>query len=433
MRSIAKPRVHWVSPIPDAQTDIAHYTNRILSAISDKTDLTLWTDSNKWDRSLEKFCTVRQLDPDTVTPNDFNQVNESGNPDAIFIQIGNSWVFHSGLLRLARRIPSIIVLHDLAIQELCFDAIYNRRFSAEAYMQDIIRWQGEAGLSTAQDVFDGKIKPIDMASKYPGFEITLDRAASVLVHTPAAYSAVSQIGIVPTYHLDLPFRSSTKVVSAKRARSGPLRFVQFGYIGPNRRLEQVLETLGALRHNIDFQFDIMGNVWDPEYVQSRIDSLGLSTRVTIHGFVSEALLDSYLAEAHLVFNLRFPTMGEASGSQLRIWNASAASVVTDLGWYGALPEGGVFKISLEHERADLHKLVQKLHVDREICESIGRAGRLRLESHHSPELYASGIAEIATQFADDASGSVLARSARRALSAGAGSSSIYSRALAKRL
>ncbi|MGJ8605973.1 MAG: glycosyltransferase family protein [Marivita sp.] len=432
MTQASKPKVHWVSPVPDAQTDIAHYTRRILPELAEACDLTLWTDARDWDRSLEAICPVRHLDPDRVLPGDFAKAGQGGGADAVFVHIGNSWVFHSGFLRLVRRIPSIIVLHDLAIQELCFDAMYNRRFPRDLYEADITRWHGQSGLSAARRVFDGQMKPIELSKTYPGFELTLDRAVSVLAHTPAAFEATKATGIAPAYHLDLPFRPSDQTVPATRAGTGPLRFVQFGYIGPNRRLEQVLEALSPLRHDIDFRFDIMGNVWDPTYLAGRLDELGLTDRVRIHGFVPEPELDARLAEAHLVFNLRYPTMGEASGSQLRIWNASAAAVVTDLGWYGSLPEGTVFKIPLDLEADALQDLVRRLHADRGTGQTIGAAGRARLETHHTPALYAQGIAYVADRFAEDAAQALRARRARDLLVRGAGTNPLYQDALQRR-
>jgi len=433
MTQTSKPKVHWVSPLPEAETDIAHYTARILPELAAACDLTLWTDARDWDRSLEAHCPVRYLDPDRVLPHDFARAGRGSGPDAVFVHIGNSWVFHSGLLRLVRRIPSIVVLHDLAIQELCFDAMHNHCFPRDIYETDITRWHGTAGLSAAREVFDGRVKPIELAKTYPGFELTLDRAVSVLAHTPAAFEAVRATGIAPAYHLDLPFLPSAQAGPAARAETGPLRFVQFGYIGPNRRLEQVLEALSSLRHEIDFRFDIIGKVWDPRHVQARLDELGLSGCVHIHGFVPEAELDARLAEAHLVFNLRYPTMGEASGSQLRIWNASAAAVVTDLGWYGSLPEDTAFKIPLEREQEALQDLIRRLHTDRTTGQAIGAAGRARLESHHTPVRYAQAIAHVARRFAEDAIHSMHARCARDVLAQGTGSSQLYVHALAKRL
>ena len=59
--------------------------------------------------------------------------------------------------------------------------------------------------------------------------------------------------------------------------------------------------------------------------------------MTLHGFVPESELDAALASAHLALNLRYPTKGEASGSQLRIWSHGLPSLVTRIGWYTELP------------------------------------------------------------------------------------------------
>ena len=60
----------------------------------------------------------------------------------------------------------------------------------------------------------------------------------------------------------------------------------------------------------------------------RVELLGLRERVTFHGYVSEAELEAALDDADLAVNLRYPTMGEASGSQLRIWDHALPSLVT---------------------------------------------------------------------------------------------------------
>jgi len=128
--------------------------------------------------------------------------------------------------------------------------------------------------------------------------------------------------------------------------------------------------------------------------------------VRLHGFVDEAELDARLAEAHLVFNLRHPTMGEASGSQMRIWNAAAPSVVTDLGWYADLPNETVFKIDPDNEGPALQRLIRQLAEDPSEGRAKGLAGRARLENHHAPARYAQGVAEVAARFGADAAGAM---------------------------
>ena len=428
-----RPRVHWVSPIPHAETDIGHYTARILPELAEHCDLVLWTDALTWDRSLERYCTIRQLDPDHILPRDFAAALPGQGIDTVFVHIGNSWVFHAGFLRLVQRIPSVIVLHDLAIQELTIDAIRNNLFDRQSYEAEMRRWYGPDGLTRAQDVLDDKLPTLKIVKDMPGFETTLNRAVSVLTHTPAAFEAVQARAAVPAYRLDLPFRPSAAAPTAARARQGPLKFAQFGYIGPNRRLMQVLDVLGALAGEIDFQFDIMGNVWDPSRVTRHIKALGLQDRVTLHGFVAERELDARLRAAHLIFNLRHPTMGEASGTQLRVWNAAAACVVTDAGWYGSLPEDAVFKIPLADEAQALTRLLRAIAADPAIVEPVGAAGRAQLEARHTPARYAQSIAYVARRFGEDAGASVLGQAGRRALATMAGSDPLLAAALEPRL
>lgn len=424
-----KPRIHWVSPLPPAQTDIAHYTRRILPELADAADLVLWTDAPEWDRELYNFCPVRRLDPDRVMPRDFARAGRHDGilgrgPEAVFVNIGNAWPFHAGFLRMIQRIPSVVVLHDLAIQELCFQAMERGLFPRETYEANIHSWHGEAGLQAAQSVFARRRDAGDLARDIPGFEITLPCAVSVLTHTSVARDAITATDTVPSYLLDLPFRPSAKKPEVIRSGLGPLRLVQFGYTGPNRRLQKVLEALAPLKDEVDFHLDVMGNVWDPDYIQRRIDELGLSRNVRLNGFVEENELDRKLRAAHLVFNLRYPTMGEASGSQLRIWNAAAPSVVTNLGWYASLPENTVFKIEQDEEIPALRALVCRLQSDPAIGRLVGAAGRVRLEERHTPAFYVKAMMDVASRFAADAANATRARRLQAVLSPGSKAAAI---------
>ena len=410
-----KPRVHWVSPLPPAQTDIAHYTRRILPELAAETELILWTDAPDWDRELHDFAPVRRLDPDRVTPRDFALAARANGrpgpgPEVVFVNIGNAWPFHAGFLRMIQRLPSVVILHDMAIQEMCFDAMERDLFSPEVYEENMAHWHGQPGRDAVHAVLNGEMQPGDLAHRFPGFELTLNHAVSVLTHTPVARDAVAATNTVPTYLLDLPFRPSVQAPEVIRSGIGPMRLVQFGYTGPNRRLQNVLEALASLKGEIDFHLDVMGTLWDPGYIAARAKELGIARQVSLHGFVQEYELDEKLNAAHLVFNLRNPTMGEASGSQMRIWNAAAPSVVTDLGWYADLPDGTVFKIDPSEEVPALQRLIRQLVADPSAGRDVAAAGRARLEAAHTPALYARGVAEVARRFEADAAAALRKRS-----------------------
>ena len=353
------------------------------------------------------ICKVRRIDPDRITAADFRLAAPNAGPAAIFIHIGNSWVHHSGFLRLAHRVPAVIVLHDLAIQELCLEAISHRQFSRSFYIWEMTRWYGEEGYQIAMDLLAGRVRPYEIVGVAPGFELAFGRAVSVLCHTSTAFQEISKRDVC-LYQLDLPFKVDDRISDARR-EDKPLRLVQFGYIGPNRRLEQILEALSELTESMDFRFSIFGKLWDADRIHKQIRHLGLSGRVEVRGFVQEDILDSELRRADLVFNLRHPTMGEASGSQLRIWNAGAASVVTKDGWYGSLPDDTVFSAPIDLEKDFIKDTLLRVNVDRERLRKMGRSGRQYLLDKHQPQRYVGGIMDITGRFSEDVRASFIGR------------------------
>lgn len=394
---MTRPTIHWVSPLPPAQTDIAHYTARILPELSTIAEVILWTDALEWDLGLERFCTVKHFDPDTVLPRDFTAARRGTGPEMLFVHIGNSWVYHAGLMRLVQRTPSIVVLHDLAIQELMIEAVGNSEWDARSYLAGMEKWYSTEGAETARACLNKEEKGSVISSQMPGFELVLDKALAVLTHTEVARDAVrARLPHMPCTLLPLPFEVGPQP-SLTRAPGGPLRLLQFGWIGPNRRLEQVLEALAQMPSSFDYRFDIMGKIWNSDIIHSTLARLGLQERVRVHGFVPELVLDDALRQAHLVLNLRHPSMGEASGSQLRIWNAGAAAAVTHEGWYAGLPDEVAYSIDLESEIAQLHELFLNFADDHSFGRNVAAAGRAYFEAHHAPETYAQEIVRFAKE------------------------------------
>jgi glycosyltransferase involved in cell wall biosynthesis len=166
----------------------------------------------------------------------------------------------------------------------------------------------------------------------------------------------------------------------------------FGFVHPNRRLDSIIRALADLRLAHDFQFDIYGTLWDKTSVESLIARAGLDDRVRIHGFASEMELDDAIASAHLAFNLRHPTMGEASGGILRSWAQATPALVTDADWYADLPDDVVLKLSVENEIEGIRRALVQLSERPRDFEKMGLVARLWLERTHSPDQYAAGLA-----------------------------------------
>ena len=104
-----------------------------------------------------------------------------------------------------------------------------------------------------------------------------------------------------------------------------------------------------------------------------------------------------MAKADLAVNLRYPTMGEASISQLRIWAHALPTLVTRIGWYGSLPENVVAHVRPEHETLDIEEHLNAFLAEPDRFAQMGEQGRRLLAEQHSPEAYVEAVLDLAVQ------------------------------------
>ena len=163
-------------------------------------------------------------------------------------------------------------------------------------------------------------------------------------------------------------------------------------MGDNRRIGPILDVVSTMSGRV--RLDLYGVIDDPVPIDAQIEALGLVGRVTRHGYVAEATLQQALSHADLAINLRWPTMGEASASQLRIFAAGLPSIVTRTGWYAALPADAVFFVEPDREAEMLRAHLDAWWRDPAPFLLAGRRGRAYVAAGHAPEIYAAGLLGI---------------------------------------
>jgi glycosyltransferase involved in cell wall biosynthesis len=390
-------KLNWFSPLPPAQTDIAHYTKRLLPALSAVAEVKLWTDQRTWDRELEKFAEIRSFRQDRISWAELNRA------DMTFYQIGNNPRFHGTIWQVCRLHAGVVVLHDFRLHHF-FDGLFRVKFrDRNSYLAMMEKYYGEEGRRDAAHCYQNQAKNIEyMAERYPLTQLALENALGTIVHTQESFSSLAENQRSPLAYAALPFSPLGKGTQSaslrpRKTADSPYRLILFGYIGRNRRLSSVLKALAAMQERNEFHLDVFGTILDDEKaVRAQIGALSLKTQVTLHGFTPEVELDEALSRADLALNLRFPTMGEASGSQLRIWAHALPSLVSEIGWYASLSPDMVAHVRPnENEVEDIQKHLRSFISNPQWFARMGERGRKELEEKHSPELYAEVVLEIA--------------------------------------
>ena len=382
-------KIHWFSPLPPARTDIANYTARLAPHLAAAAEVVFCHEHTEAPTDFPyPVRAIRDLSPTELNQADLN-----------IYHIGNNADFHGAIWTTAQRHPGLVVLHDFAIHEFVCGMlnVHGNRDTpqrSERYIELMAGLYGDAGYKAALDVNAGRLSPAIAAEQFPLCEIVLDGALAVLTHNPRLQPDLSQrLPVLPIHTLPLPYPQAAASVNAQRPAGPPLRVVSFGFTGPNRRLLEFIDAWSASPVRARIRLDICGELWDANLVTERLACHGLASQAQLHGFVSHQALDSLLDKAHLALNLRYPSMGEASGSQLRIWSRALASAVTDTGWYATLPDASVFKIRPEHEAADIDQLLRRLAADPAQAQAVGEAGARQL-AEHAPEHYAQQFLDL---------------------------------------
>jgi glycosyltransferase involved in cell wall biosynthesis len=384
-------RLNWFSPLPPEQTDIAHYTGRLAAALMRRFDVVFWTDLRSDSAALPPGAKVMVFDPAHIAGREFNLSLFQG---LNIYNFGNDARFHAGIYRVAQKIPGIAVLHDTVLHHFFYELSRNDSPPFVSYIDLANQIYSFPGKDRAESIVASDGRLIDKyATQMPFVEAVTENAIGAICHAKAAGSDLCKYTDIPVLTLPLPFTSSLLKANEDRVWKGPWRLVTFGYINSNRRLESIIKALGGMPKSYDFTMDIYGVLWDVALIQETIAQNKLSDRVRIHGFVSEEKLNKVIASAHLTFNLRYPTMGEASGGILRTWALGTPALVTDSGWYSDLPALIAYKISVENEIADIQAALFKLEESPEEFERMGLAAHSWLEGIHSPEDYVNSLFE----------------------------------------
>lgn len=379
-------RINWFSPLPPARTGIALYTSSLVATFAKRVDLTLWTDQETWDADLEKRVRVRRFSPQRFPWRELNTA------ELTFYNIGNSRPFHQGIWEISQSHSGVVVLHDLCLQHFFADLYLNHWKDLESYRSHMERYYGEEGVHAVTRYREGAYSTEEFAQLYPLTPLALENAAGALVHTRRGLEILAGMGLVPAAYAPLPYAPHTDLAGGAAARTPgpPYRLIAFGLMGPNRRLNALLEAWAGLSEKELLRLDICGDLLDVGCT-SRMRSLGLESLVSIHGYVPAEVLDEKLARAHLAINLRYPTMGEASLTQLLIWEHALPSLVTQTGWYESCPPDVVAFVRPDREIADLRSHLAALVRFPERFAAMGQRGRRLLLEQHSPERYVESL------------------------------------------
>jgi len=384
-------RVALFSPLPPARSGIADYTEALLASLKPLAEVSVFS------RAEPAFDPARF--------------------DAILYQLGNN-VWHDFVYETALRHPGVVVMHESNLHHLIADLTI-KRGDWDGYVREC-EYQGGA----AAREFAERVRRLETGPDYEGQPLSrriLESARAVVVHSHFMQDEMRAAG----------FRGPVAVIphgawippgdrNGYREKLGldeiaPLVGI-FGFLKPYKRIAESLRAFRRIVRLVPNARMILVGEPHPEFpLDPMIQSLGLSAHVRLLGFAGLDDFVGYLSACDIVLNLRYPTVGESSGSLLRALGLGKAVLVSEIGSFQEFPDDVCLKVSIGAGEEDLIFEYLNLLMSRpDVAREFGARARAYVERECAWPVVAKRYIEFLSSVAAgtaDQSEALVARSA----------------------
>jgi len=347
-------KVAYYSPLPPSRSGIADYSALLLPALRERVDVVL--------------ARPRARPPAA---------------DVALYHIGNEPDAHAWIADALHARPGVVVLHEYVLHHLVAGMTIGRG-KGRAYLDAMERDLGVAGRLLGLGVLDNLLPLLweTQPERFPLSGVVLDDARGVIVHSHYVGERARAAGYDGRlWRVPHPVWPMHDVEPAQDVAGDPL-IGCFGFLNMNKRIPQLLEAFASFRRERPgARLLLVGGAGERFDVGRRLERLGLIDGVERIGYVPEERMWSLMAACDVLVNLRYPTMGETSGSVIRALSLGKPLVVSDVGWFSELPDDAVLKVPVdEYEVATLEAA---LGLAAEHGAQLGAAARAYVEREHA--------------------------------------------------
>jgi SAM-dependent methyltransferase len=149
----------------------------------------------------------------------------------------------------------------------------------------------------------------------------------------------------------------------------------FGHLKPYKRIREALRAFRrVVKEHPEARMLLVGE----PHPEVRLDSLPPSVQVI--GFAEIEEFVGLMAACDIVLNLRYPTVGESSGSLLRAMGLGKAVLVSDIGSFAEFPDDAVLKVPVDgREDEILFEYLHLLVARPDLAEALGKRAKAYVE------------------------------------------------------
>lgn len=410
------PRVAMFSPWPPKGSGISDYSLRLVDDLKAHYALDLYHDHG-YSPDLGATAEGCRVYDHRLFARNARSLNYRG----VVYQMGNSQ-YHDFMVEPIRRVPGVVVVHDLNLSGLHFWRAHRPGVEPFAYFEEQIRAdEPDRAAAIVPALREWASAPGGLEAELIRRDVTLCRrlvagSLGVIVHSAWGRDRVASLGpgLAERTHT-VPSGAEARPVSPRERARARERYrlpvdatilASFGIMHPQKMNVEAVEAFAPLAAvDPSALLVFVGQDLDAGDTRARIEALGLRDRVRILGRRSAEEFDELLAVADVGIGLRRPpTNGETSAALLHFMRHGIPSIVTDVGTFSDYPDDVVRKVRWDADGpAELARAVWELGTDPALRSRLGRAGLDHVEREHGWPLVAELYAEAIERSAERAS------------------------------
>lgn len=370
-------KVALFSPLPPARSGIADYAAALLDELGKLVDVTVFASK-----------------PPHFDPAQF---------DLALYQIGNN-AYHDFCYEAALEYPGVVVIHEANLHHLIAD-ITIKRGDWDGYLDAV----AEEGIPEAVE-HARRVRALEVGPDYEGLPMLrrlMTRSKAAVVHSRCVERELRRAGFAGPI-ATIPHGAWIPEASRSEFRhrlgideTTPLVGI-FGFLKPYKRIAESLRAFRRLiRVEPSAKMILVGEPHPDFPLQSLIQSLELRDSVRVLGFRPIDEFVGYVAACDVVLNLRYPTVGENSGTLMRALGLGKAVIVSEVGSFCELPAGVCLKAPVDASEEDhLFEYLNLLVSRPEIRRELGNRARHWVETECAWPKVARRYAEFLEALAD---------------------------------
>lgn len=367
-----KPSLLYVSPFWPMKSGISEYSEALIWGLKEYFDVTLLVDNYKVEnKMLQK---------------EFNILNYEHSVDYsnfkyILYNFGNNPEYHSYMYEMLLKYSGYVILHDFVLYYLTvgYYAKKNKLF------QKIYEMEGIDGISIIKESLkklgeNNLLLHKDISAKLPLNYEVLNNAKGIIVHSNYSKNKINHIfsdkNVLTIPHIKLNYKEPDENDFLNNKFHIPKdAFVigSIGFIGPSKQNKIVCEAVNTYNklHKDKIYYVMAG---DGDYVDDYLNEYIFKT-----GFLGGTDFLKSIKSCDLIMNLRYPYNGEASGTLIHCMDLKKPCIVTDIGWFGELPDDAVIKVDQDISVEALLKVIED-SMQKDLKEMIENAYKYVCES-----------------------------------------------------